>query len=543
MPVIQQRNFIDMLKPFFTKVETQRTVILDFWYLGLLQWTLYAAAIVYVFLSFYSGHTWASHEVVEGNINSYAAPSAKYADAGDAFLAGTHVPGYCNNHSLSYAYSSTTYWQYEASDCEALDWQEVSAKDPLGAIFLTTTYIEEVHHGYPCSSGPTSAAASMCEAGSGTGSGEAVVVASGNQCTCKSKRTVTPIAPEELTVGFGHGYVGVAFNGIEGSSSLDSGGYYNTMSDDPLPLGGALNTRVLYANYSNTLSAWDPGADPSTYRYYPGGTPIDAMSVNEWLEAGGAQLDAENLNIGPDYRDPNHRVTNRIAGAMIDIDIAYSNTHEDGMPATSSPIHVTAIIRVTANTQTFRGPGPQVIWPQYPEGPLTEQTYHKVTRYRQGVVINFRSVRSKIYSFDTVFLINALCNALVIMGIAPLVVRIVALYLIPFGVSKSISEQVRQTISEDGITLEEDEEKGNASDTPAQPSQAPPEQAAVQSGTTPTIGIPGWQQSVMQPPIQRQSTQVLRASCIKCKGVFGVKQGMAMVRCPHCGTTQALQFM
>ena len=193
-----------------------------------------------------------------------------------------------------------------------------------------------------------------------------------------------------------------------------------------------------------------------------------------------------------------------------------------------------------------------MIWPQYPEGPLTEQTYHKVTRYRQGVVINFRSVRSKIYSFDTVFLINALCNALVIMGIAPLVVRIVALYLIPFGVSKSISEQVRQTISEDGITLDEDEEKGNASDTPAQPSQAPPEQAAVQSGTTPTIGIPGWQQSVMQPPIQppeinfqlqRQRTQVLRASCIKCKGAFGVKQGMAMVRCPHCGTTQALQFM
>ena len=76
--------------------------------------------------------------------------------------------------------------------------------------------------------------------------------------------------------------------------------------------------------------------------------------------------------------------------------------------------------------------------------------------------------------------------------------------------------------------------------------------AAVQSGTTPTIGIPGWQQSVMQPPIQppeinfqlqRQRTQVLRASCIKCKGAFGVKQGMAMVRCPHCGTTQALQFM
>jgi hypothetical protein len=536
---MKQRNLLDLLKPaftVFTKVETQRTIILDFWYLGLLQWMLYAAAVTYVFLSFYSGHTWASHEVVEGNVNSYAALNSRYTAAGKDFLAGTKVPAYCNNPNYRHASSIDSFWHFEPSDCEVLDWQEVVMKDPLGAVYVSTTFIEEVIHGYPCSSGPTSAAASKCtEAGSGYPV-PGTIDTMGNQCTCRSKRTVTPIAPEELTLGFGHGYVGVAFNGIEGSHSLENGGYYNTMSEDPLPLGGALNTRILYANYSNTLSAWDQGADPTTYREYPGGMTIQSMSIKEWLEAGGAQLDVENLSIRPDYRNDSQRVTNRYAGAMIDIDIAYSNTDDAGRPQTSSPIHVQAVIRVKSNTQTFRGPGPQVIWPEYPSGPSTEQTYHKVTRYHQGVVVNFRSVHSKIYAFDPIFLVNALCNALVIMGLAPLVVRFVALYMIPFGVSKSLEKHICQTISEDGVALEEDEEQGGARGAsgsgtvaPAQPSQAPPVQAAA-----PPV-------QVQLPVLQMQNpTGVFRVICARCKGVFGCHTGTVMVRCPHCSTTQAV---
>ena len=535
-------NLLGPILKSFSTVETQRSIQMEFWYLGLLNWSLRLIAVLYVIFSMTLGKTWASHDVPQGSVNSYAAPSESFYAANDAFLDGSKVPAYCRNSSYEYSTSAPPYfWQYTTPDCESLDFQEVFAKDPLGAVFVTTAFIEESIHGYPCSSGPTSDAANDCVGEPSSGLiGERTVVSKGNQCKCTIKRTVTPIGPEELELGFGHQYDGAAFGGITGGNKLETGGLYDLESESPQPLGAPLDTRVLYNNYSKGLNPWDASADPSTYVEYPGGRTIRSMSIKDWLQAGGLALDTSNPNMPGDYRNKKSKIMNRIAGVMLDIDIEYSNTDKaSGQPVTSTPPVVNAVIRIKADDKTYRGPGPSVTWPVYPTGPSNAQTYHKVTRYRQGIVINFRSTKSKIYELDIIYLFNAICNALVIMATAPVIVRMVALYAIPFGVSKKIREMTIENISEEGVKVE-DLEAGAEEPAPA------PQPTAPSTSSAPIVQPAAIMQPapIMQPiqrPVPMMPPGVLRVNCASCHKPFGVVSGTSLVRCPHCHTTQSIQ--
>ena len=53
----------------------------------------------------------------------------------------------------------------------------------------------------------------------------------------------------------------------------------------------------------------------------------------------------------------------------------------------------------------WAGQGPEVFHLQYPRGIEGNQTYHYVTRYRQGIQFNFES-SGKIYKFDFVYLVR-----------------------------------------------------------------------------------------------------------------------------------------
>ena len=134
-------------------------------------------------------------------------------------------------------------------------------------------------------------------------------------------------------------------------------------------------------------------------------------------------LDTRNPNLSPDWNDPTKNVHLRIAGVGLEVDLEYSNTNEEGQPDPLQVIlgkapQMRAVISIKANNRTWAGPGPSITWPQYPSGPSKSQTYHKVTRYRQGVVVKFVSLSSKIYEFDVMYLVTALCNAIVILTFA-----------------------------------------------------------------------------------------------------------------------------
>ena len=274
-------------------VPTPREIRIDVWWVGVLHRCIQAAAAAYFGWSLLGGNTWAKWEFPQPNVNSYALPSVDYTNANRAYVDSTKTPLYCNNASYDFSSSNDPewFWQYSAAECQALDWQEVFEKDPLGAIFITTAYIEEAIYGYPCTDGPQSAAAMAC-AGTGSGAVLGNVRVDGNQCMCTMKKTVTPIGPEELQLGFGHGYNAFAYGGVSGNNQERTGGVYNTQGPgETKPINHALDTRVLYYNFTDKQKPW---ADPvnedkahPTYAEFGGGETITSFSIKKWLAAVG----------------------------------------------------------------------------------------------------------------------------------------------------------------------------------------------------------------------------------------------------------------
>lgn len=450
-PGVKAFNF---LKPALM-VQTERALVLDIWYLGLLHRAIQIGAFVYVILSFVAGNAWAMHEVPQPSINSYALPSNEYTLASKAFLEGTATPPYCSNASYQYSSSPNPewFWQYTAPDCEALDWQEVFEKDPLGSIFITTAFIEETIFGWPCAEGLTTAATDAgcagAESASGDVKGSVTLETIGKQCICKIKRTVTPVGSEELKLGFGHAYKSALYGGLVGSNQDSQGGTFNTDTESPSPIGLPLDTRILFDNFTDISKPWRADADASTYKEYKGGSSLTSFTIKEWLIAGGVDLDTPNMNIGADHADASRRINTRFSGVMLNIDLSYTNTDKVSGQATSAP-HVHAVIRVDASTKTYAGPGPQVHWEMYPRGPATEQTYHKVTRYRQGIIASFNAGSSKIYAFDFNYLITTLTSALVLLGLAGTVTRFVAFYFLG-GLSNLIKHAAAEPLSKSDV--------------------------------------------------------------------------------------------
>lgn len=69
------------IEGFLTKVEQPASVsLVGFWYLGLLNWSFKGLAIFWIAYIFFGSAAWASHEVVEGDINSCKAASVRTED-------------------------------------------------------------------------------------------------------------------------------------------------------------------------------------------------------------------------------------------------------------------------------------------------------------------------------------------------------------------------------------------------------------------------------------------------------------------------------
>ena len=316
-------------------------------------------------------------------------------------------------------------------------------------------------------------------------------------------------------------------------------------------------------------------ADPTTFTYVAGGTSIAPLTIGDWLEAGGINkaLDERNSALTGDHRDPDHKIRMRFSGVTLNVDIQYENVNRrDGRPDPSTPPPISAAIRIKGNTKTYAGPGPEISWQMYPEGPRGQQRYHKVTRYRQGIVIAFNSATSKIYEFNFVYLITALCNAFVLVQIADVIVRLIALNALPFGVSKTIRNVVVERVQQEGTKLTPgDLEKAQQELTVRRPGATPANstgqlpvagtssagaasaaRAVAPSAEAPSAEAPTQVQAasaqpagaVSMPPMQAAPPLappgVVAMQCGACQRIFGSPSNARLVKCPFCQTTQGI---
>lgn len=130
------------------------------------------------------------------------------------------------------------------------------------------------------------------------------------------------------------------------------------------------------------------------------------LPLEQWLLAAATDdtsslsnitLDAYNSDLSADYRDANRFPPFRSAGVALQVTIEYNNLNPHDQKPGYDNKEVFAYIRPKATTTQWAGNGPITHYNQYPtKGGLS---YDKVFRYRQGVVVTFRST-GKLYKMD-----------------------------------------------------------------------------------------------------------------------------------------------
>ena len=123
---------------------------------------------------------------------------------------------------------------------------------------------------------------------------------------------------------------------------------------------------------------------------------------------------------------------------MLTINLEYSNLVNGQVDPWSHDVH--AFARPTAQENVWGGWGAQTTFTEYPSGTAGSQSYHKVSRYRQGVVVQFMA-RGRIYAFDHFALLNLLIASVVLLRICSIVTDFIAFWLLPNGLSTVLASR------------------------------------------------------------------------------------------------------
>ena len=123
---------------------------------------------------------------------------------------------------------------------------------------------------------------------------------------------------------------------------------------------------------------------------------------------------------------PNQFPAYRTTGVMLQMNIKYSNKDTDGQVQPFSK-DVYAEVEVVPIKGVWAVWGAITFFPEYPNG----GSYHKVHRYRQGVLMEF-SARGLVYRFDWFFFLNLVIATLVLLRVCGAVVDFIIFYCIPY---------------------------------------------------------------------------------------------------------------
>ena len=206
-------------------------------------------------------------------------------------------------------------------------------------------------------------------------------------------------------------------------------------------MGSVGDAPTTYFQYSN-----------GTVRRWPGSEEHVTIKLKDLLEkAGVSSLDVRNTNgVRPSAYvngvltqagrvEPPYRTT----GVFLQVNLRYENTphSNDGDPPRLPPefgqpnfnhraVHTTVKLQSSTGQapQGWAGWGSQVFYTELPTGSGSVQTYHKVIRYRQGVILDFVA-SGVMYKLDFWLFIRVIIDAIVLISVAKTVTDVVTFYV------------------------------------------------------------------------------------------------------------------
>jgi hypothetical protein len=454
----------DKLKPYF-KYRTPKYILVEVPLVGIIHRVCQILALIYVVITMVTKSTWALATVPLGSTNPWVEDGQPgqpgYAKIGETYTSDSAGFPYCSNPTYAYNYGDD--WLYGTKDappiCSSPNRHTISQKT-ADSVFVTTAYIESSEHGFACTEVNDTVTADQATAADQTtstekcGAGATLVKYASGQCVCTSEtKTYFPLAAEKMAVSFQHFYGTPTL----ASSQQISGGSDKADAENPL------KTTFVMAN--GTEMKWDPpqtitiplhdlllGAEHASC---PSGSPADRRDgKDDGKCATGITLDEPNVDVKPeetvDDTGP-HYPRFRTTGASVELEIKYTNTENERAQAGNHE-KVKATITAIVQTGAWSSVGAQVYYNKYPTvaagqpADSTVKDWWLSSRYKQGIMVSMKST-GVVYTFDIVYLVQALVTGLVLLKAANTIADFVAFNLLPGGQSTVLANKRAETVS------------------------------------------------------------------------------------------------
>lgn len=366
-------------------------------------------AFVYVVYTIYAGNLWAEVSEPRGIIeaNPESGTSRLKTDA------ASFSDAFCGNEEYRYSKGPTVAAAagggegaglgafenspWETPVCRGEEMPMVAVKGET-AVHFSTAIHEIQTFGFPCGTHAPPA----CD-------GRSTLVEASGQCYCEVWETAYPVGIEDMHISVDHAYRVDAWNdefGWFGSSVLGSSSVAAAAAE-----GGpqaSLDTTVVFRN--------------GTRLQTPAGNRL-SLAVGTWLDAAGVSLDARNEFAKPDAEDGRYPFF-RTTGVRVEVVIKYGNLNPAGQGQIGSQ-DVNAEISVRATEAAVAGLGPTAFYAAHPSGPRGNATFHRVTQYRQGVVVSF-SGTGKVYRFNLIVFLTELVLVKIYLSLAVVLADLLA---------------------------------------------------------------------------------------------------------------------
>jgi len=398
--VVKMSALMGKVKTSLSMYSTDKRITIEDWRAGALHKSLIVGVIIFVCYQMFADKTWAFEELPSNAVNSWPSDgnSQLAASMTASDLAGNYT--YCDP---TYTYALDSYFTYDGPVCISHVSSEVTQKG-VSSMFYTTNYIENFEIGWPCGAIDTEATrlAGECSAIGGV-----TIWRPNGQCHCDQKRTVYVAGVDDFEMVVDHT--------MSTSETFEK--------EESKRLAGASGNRD--TTRGEVISSVKFKDD--SYRHFKG-SPLNPstgsvrMTVRDWLVLAGYTLDDVNTDAGRDYRGGTNYTnfpTRRITGAKVLISIKYNND-----PELETDREVTAEFTADLSVKDWAGLGPIAYYKTFPSGGPGQQYYHKVIRYRQGVVFEFKA-KGKVYKFDFMTFLTVLIDGVVLLGVAKTVTDIV----------------------------------------------------------------------------------------------------------------------
>ncbi len=407
-----------LLKKALSYQTKKYLVVDDVWQIGLLYRVLQAGVLAWALYEALSEHTWAHTETPAGSVNGWHETTDAYNNASTGAR-----PAYCGSQDYEFRYTNT--WIYHTPECIILDDREIAQKG-RNSLFITTTFIEEQVRGFPCATvANRSEPTTECPNG--------VDLLASGQCQCSSSRTVVPVGVEHLDVVFEHSYFTSSKIGLSGSSNRV----------DP----GAKPLKTFFTKKDGTVLSFEPPTSPR-------------MRLTDLLDLiDDFTLDEPNRNVTTDVGQPLKYPRRRTTGAQLELKLTYSNRvrradRVGSVQAENKEVHADLVVEAASGGWAGWGSHSFQIVPQ--TGSYGNETYHKVMRYRQGIVLNF-IVTGTVYWLDPYVLLSLLIASVVLLGAARTVTDLVVFSIpgwLTSGVTEMLSGRRYEHASKKGVFAE-----------------------------------------------------------------------------------------